>query len=200
MTLYQLLLPGLSALIPVLYVCLQSPDTLNQRAALIPCMSPSPYTLNQRVACIPCMSPIPPLWRLSLAVALSLAVFLSLGLWNKQQSISVNQPEYIHFTHNQHHNLHPSVAYECSIFIYLYVCIRGDDSLHDNFIQYRFLKPNECIIFDTSEFPMIPFDTLNYLSSKINQKNYHLPFIENTETVFHTHFSAYCAGRVWQLA
>ena len=29
---------------------------------------------------------------------------------------------------------------------------------------------------------------------------YNLPFIENTETVFYKHFSAYCAELVWKLA
>ena len=79
MTLYQLLLPGLSALIPVLYVCLQSPDTLNQRAAFIPCMSPSPHCGVS----------------LSLSLSLSLSFYLSVSETNNNPYLSISLNTYI---------------------------------------------------------------------------------------------------------
>ena len=53
-------------------------------------------------------------------------------------------------------------------------------------------QANDLIIFDTISFNIISFKYINNIF-------YHLPF-ENTEAVFYAHFSAYCAGLVWQLA
>ena len=82
------------------------------------------------------------------------------------------------------------------------VTIRYDiDFLSQRFDYFRYFRiPHDTIRYDPllNIFYII---SINIISIKlINKKCNHLPFIENTETVFYTHFSTYYAGLVWQIA